>query len=112
MGCNGNCDLELRAFNDPYRPKQSDGDCCGKCNGRDKENRCGNTISVTTDNVLWNGCNLRYLKACPGKPIEEIIQDADRQIGDLYCKFAKVVEYMKGLEDKIKILEDKSDGKL
>lgn len=112
MNCNGNCDLELHAFNDPYHPKCDNDGGCEKCNSRESGNRCGNTISVTADNVLWNGCKLRYLKACPGAPVSDIIQDADRQIGDLYCKFAKVVEYMKGLEEKIKILEDKADGKL
>lgn len=111
MGCNGNCDLELHAFGDRYHPRCND-DGCKKCNHEERGNSCKNSITVTTDNVLWNGCGLRYIKSCPGKPVSEMLEDTDRLIGDLYCKFTKFAEYIETLENRVKILEAKANGKL
>lgn len=105
MGCSGNCDLELHAFSDPYRPKCEDNDC--RCNheGNRCADPCGNPIMVTSDNVHWNACELRYISAKPGMNLSDILQDADKRIGDLYCKFSKIVEYVKGLEEQIELLK-------
>lgn len=98
MGCAGNdCDMHLWAFSGDEPRCECDEVRKGGCS----PDPCGNSVTVLSDDVLWNGCRLRYIKACPGKPLTEIIEDADRLIGDLYCKYDNLLEEIRNWKERM-----------
>lgn len=70
-----------------------------KCGKKKKGNDCDNPIRVLSNDVIWNGCELRHIQLKPGDNIEVALQRIDASFGDLYKKYAKLIEVVNRLND-------------
>lgn len=91
MSCekNNNCKLEIPRY-DSYPP--NDRKCDGGCDKDKCHNGCDNPIKVLSNNVLWNGCGLRYLNINPGDSIEEALIEADRKMKSMEKRLLELLD--------------------
>lgn len=95
-GRDNNCRLEVPRYNTvPYEQKCSCGSDEGKCG-----NNCDNPIRVLSNNVLWNGCDLRYLNVKPGDSLENCLIEADRKMERMERKFLELLDAYNELNSK------------
>lgn len=80
--------------------------CGGGC-GEDKckKDKCSNPIRVLSNNVLWNGCDLRYLNLKPGDDLENALQEIDKKMQNMEKKYLELIEAYNDISKRLEVYE-------
>lgn len=99
MGCKGsNCRYEPDKFMGlDQGPGCIERECCNEC----KEDSCENPIKVLSNNVIWNGCRLRYIDARPGDSVQDLLTRLDHQLECMQKQYVELLDAYRELFEKI-----------
>lgn len=101
------CDRGDGCSYEPTRYRSGEPEETCTCGGKKKcgPDSCSNPISVLSNHVLWNGCDLRYLNTKPGDNLEITIAEIDKKMKNMEKVYLELLEVYNNVSKRLEVYE-------